>query len=318
MAAIKPRYRKVAVRIHNDDHFRALSSPKANAQTLFFYLLTAPETNALPGLLRLGEAQLAEHHRWSIEATRKCLSEIIGFGMMDFDAINRVMWLPNAIRYNEPESPNVVRAWAKAADEIPDCQLKWSALMEMKQWCDAKGEGFSRAFRDVFIESFPQAFSVQEIENKGREAESLNARPRESLPESLSLISSSSSSSKKETPLPPKGDLPPKAAPNEAWVLQTWNAAVEPPVRRAEAISGSRARAAKARLAEPGFRDAWPAICQRINASPFCRGVNDRGWTAGIDFALRAGVWQRVIEGEFDAATPKNVDAFDRAWKNAK
>lgn len=127
-----------------------------------------------------------------------------------------------------------------------------------------------------------------------------------------------SSKQSKEPPLPPKGDLPAKAAPNEAWVLETWNARVEPPVRRAQAISGSRARAAHTRLAEPGFRDAWPKVCERINASPFCRGENPRGWTAGIDFALRAGVWQRVIEGEFDALSPKNADAFDRAWKSAK
>lgn len=310
MATIKPRYRKVAVRIHNDDHFRALSSPKPNAQTLFFYLLTAPETNALPGLLRLGEAQLAEHHRWPIQATRKCLSEIIGFGMADFDPINRVMWLPNAIHYNEPESPNVVRTWAKSADEIPDCQLKWSALRRLKQWCDAKGDGFCRAFRDVFIESFPQAFSSQDVENTRQEPESLHGRPRESLPESLSLISSSSSSSKKNPPTPQEGGPP--------WVFEIWNAGVSPPVRRANAISGSRARAAHTRLAEPGFRDAWPKVCERINASPFCRGVNDRGWTAGIDFALRSGVWQRVIEGEFDAPPGEGDDAFGRAWKNAK
>src|SRR5665811_121924 len=55
------------------------------------------------------------------------------------------IWIPNAIRYNQPENPNVVTHWRDSWDELPECELKrevWEALRNSlsareSAWLDA-------------------------------------------------------------------------------------------------------------------------------------------------------------------------------------
>lgn len=132
------------------------------------------------------------------------------------------------------------------------------------------------------------------------------ARPRTGLGHAKAR-SSRAGSSVSSGPSGPSGPsdktkpLSPAATCPVLSVLRTWNETAKPPIRRARDITGKRATTARARLAEPGFADAWPEVCRRIAESQFCKGKNDWGWTAGIDFALRPGVWQRTLEGEFDS-----------------
>lgn len=145
------RYRKTHVRVWGDDKFRALSAAAPNAQTLWFYLMFGPHTGTIPGLSVTGEASLAEGLAWPVPPFRRCLKEIIEQGMAIADWSTRVIWLPNAVNYNEPESPNVVKAWVKALDEIPDCDLKGMAVDKMRAFLGAMPDAFLRSFDDAVI-----------------------------------------------------------------------------------------------------------------------------------------------------------------------
>lgn len=54
-----------------------------------------------------------------------------------------------------------------------------------------------------------------------------------------------------------------------------------------------------------GDLEVWRAYCERIRASRFCCGENDRGWVGNIDWALRPATFTRVMEGLFDNREPK-------------
>jgi hypothetical protein len=141
----KRRYRKISVRIWGDEKFRRLSKPKPNAQSLWFYLLTGPHTSALPGVFVSGEASLAEALGWSVKDFRRCFSELVAAGMAKAEWSHRVVWLPKAVNHNAPESPNVVKSWRVALDEVPECHLKYEAASALKAFIEGLGEGFRKA-----------------------------------------------------------------------------------------------------------------------------------------------------------------------------
>ena len=140
------RHKKIDVRMWGDDKFRSLSRPQPNAQTLWLYLLTGPHTTSIPGLFVAGEAGLAEALGWPLQSFRKVFSELIEKGMIEVDAECRVVWIKNAVRYNAPESPNVVKSWRIYWDEIPECSLKAFAYDFMKDYTKGLGKGFGEGF----------------------------------------------------------------------------------------------------------------------------------------------------------------------------
>jgi len=140
------RYRKVHVCVWADAKFRALSSPNPNGQSLWLYLLTGPHTTQIPGLFTGGEAGLAEALGWPLEGFRKAFREVFSQGMVEADWKARVVWLPNAPKYNPPESPNVALSWLRALDEIADCPLKDKAVKALKAFLEGLGQGFAKGF----------------------------------------------------------------------------------------------------------------------------------------------------------------------------
>lgn len=134
-ASLKPvgRYRKVEVRTWGDEKFRALSPIPPCGAGLWLYLITGPHTGPIPGLFRAGRAGMAEELGWELEAFDKAFAEVTSQGMVKADLKARVMWIPNAIRCNRPESPNVVKSWAGEFDLIPECDLKREAYASLRE-----------------------------------------------------------------------------------------------------------------------------------------------------------------------------------------
>jgi hypothetical protein len=149
------RYKKIDQRMWGDEKFRRLSRPKPNAQSLWLYLLTGPHTTALPGLSVAGPAGLAEALGWPVKDFTGVFEELTALGMAFIDPAARVLWIPNGVKYDPPENPNVVKHWAKLFDAIPECDLKATALARLKCFIDGMAEPFVQAFRDSFANSLP-------------------------------------------------------------------------------------------------------------------------------------------------------------------
>lgn len=142
------RFRKVFVKMWGDSKFRSLSAPDANGQTLWFFLLTGPQTTRIPGLFSTGEAGFAEKIGWSLEGFRKAFSEIASKGMVKADWKAQLIWVPKAIHHNIPENPNVVKGWKDTWEEMPECDLKLKAYEEIEGFLKGLGETFLKAFQE--------------------------------------------------------------------------------------------------------------------------------------------------------------------------
>lgn len=193
------RYRKVEVRTWGDAKFRALSSIPPCGQGLWLFLITGPHTGPIPGLFRAGRAAMAEELDWDIEAFDKAFDEAFQQGMVEADFKARVMWIPQAIKHNKPESPNVVKSWATEFDLIPECDLKWKAFESLKASIHALGEAYGKAFNETFAKpsgkplskptakTSPNQEQEQEQEQKKYQGATAPLSPAKLAPDELEL-----------------------------------------------------------------------------------------------------------------------------------
>ena len=164
------RYRKIEVRTWGDQKFRLLSPIPPCGQGLWFYLLTGPSTGPIPGLFRAGRAALAEDLGWEPKAFAEAFQEVFAQGMVKADFEARLVWIPNAIKHNAPASPNVVRSWRAEFDLLPECALKAEAFSLLRAYVLDMGEGFAKAFQEVFGKG-PRKPSPKTMPNQEQEQE---------------------------------------------------------------------------------------------------------------------------------------------------
>ena len=155
------RYRRVSICLWGDEKFRRLSPLPPSGQSLWLYLLLGPEGTGFPGLIRAGEAQLAETLGWPLDAFRDAFAEAIREGIVKASWPDRLIWLPRALAHNPPQSINTLKYWAKVYREIPECELKVFAGQALKAYMDAMPKGFKDAFRDAFKDAIRDSVTVE-------------------------------------------------------------------------------------------------------------------------------------------------------------
>ncbi len=154
------RYRKIDTRIWNDAKFAALSE---RGKLVLFFLLTHPNLTML-GAMRATIPGLTAELEMSSEAFTKAFQEALSKGIARHDEKAKFVWLPNFLKYNRPESPNVVRSWPEAFDLLPECGLKVQLLQQLKDFIEGLTEGFQVAFAEAFAKSMPNQEQEQEQE----------------------------------------------------------------------------------------------------------------------------------------------------------
>lgn len=145
----KAPYRRIELRMWGDEKFCRLSKLVPSGQALWLFLLTGPHTRHIPGLFHAGRAAMAEEIGWDLEAFDRAFGEISQQGMAKADWLARVVWLPNALKCNPPQSPNVVRSWGKGWDLIPECDLKREAMGLLRAGVHSIGPAFGKAFDET-------------------------------------------------------------------------------------------------------------------------------------------------------------------------
>lgn len=173
------RYRKVDSRIWNDANFAALSD---DGKLVFLMLLTHPGMTAL-GAMRATMTGLASELEWLPERFAKGFQECFSKGMAEADQKAHLIALPNFLKYNPPENPNVVKAWVGARDLLPECHLKGLVLSRAYQAITGRGKGFEQAFRQGFGEPLPKPFA-NGMPNQEQEPEQ-EQEPDTALPRTL-------------------------------------------------------------------------------------------------------------------------------------
>jgi hypothetical protein len=160
------RYRKIEVRMWGDEKFRTLSPLPPSGQSLWLFLLTGPHTGPIPGLFRVGRAALAEELGWPQEDFDKAFDEDFRLGMVKADWKARVVWIPNAIKCNPPQSPNVIISWASELHLVPECGLKAEAYRTIESTIYGLGDGFRNAFAKTIRKPSVKSLLNQEQEQE--------------------------------------------------------------------------------------------------------------------------------------------------------
>lgn len=94
-------------------------------------------------------------------------------------------------------------------------------------------------------------------------------------------------------------------ADTETQAFEAWNdLASELGLPKAQILTAERRRKIKSRLNECGGLDGWRDALAKIRGSPLCRGENDRGWRADLDFLLQRKSFTRLMEGSYDGRSP--------------
>lgn len=151
------KYRKVSVQIWNDTHFRQLTD---DGKLAFIFVLTHPHMSAVGGM-RATLSGLAEELGWTRERLSKAFAKPFERGMLWHDPEACLMALPNFVKHNPPESPNVVKAWIKSLDELPESPLKSKLYDRVSDCVKSLPEAFRKAF-----ERLPKDFAYQEQEQE--------------------------------------------------------------------------------------------------------------------------------------------------------
>lgn len=172
-------YRKIDTRIWNDRKFLALSD---RGKLAFMFLLTHPHLTAI-GAMRATAPGMAHELGWTEKAFREAFGEVLAKGMAKHDESACFVWVPNFLKYNRPESPNVVKSWSSWFDLLPECSLKSQLQQQVKAFAEGLSEGFRKALGEAFAKGMPnqeqEQEHKQEQEQQVREdAGASNPRPR--------------------------------------------------------------------------------------------------------------------------------------------
>jgi hypothetical protein len=151
-------FRKIDVRIWNDAKFNELSHL---GKLIFVFLVTHPNMTML-GAMRATRSGLAEELQAFPEAFEEAFCQVLSKGLAKHDQKASCIWLPNFLKYQSAESPNVLKSWVKQAEFIPECGLKTLALQGLKDYAEASSEPFRKAFREAFAKDFPESVSSKQ------------------------------------------------------------------------------------------------------------------------------------------------------------
>ena len=235
--------------------------------------MTGPFTTNIPGLFSAGEAALAERLGWPLKDFREAFREVSRKPLVKADWKAHLVFVPNAIKYNVPQNPNVVKGWADVWDELPECELKAEAYQNLKSFL----EGFNECFVKAFTEACRKYTPKQEHEQ--------------------------------ESPLPPKGTVAASTGLQPEGILQKWNTL--PGVKPCKALDATLRDRIRIRLSEHPDPTWWDGFFQQVAAADFLCGRTNgtRGaFHATLDWVLGPKNLGKILRGNYDQIRSANKE----------
>lgn len=194
-------------------------------------------------------------------------TEILGM-LARMDAIDSRLWLECSVIASANFLARIADAYRKRKDSFPTIETIYSVF-------------------NVCTDEFPAPETPQQRVSGAGSTERERERERESKGKWKGKKDGGSD-------LPPAGD----SSPSPQALADLWNqVVVNPSVKEL-----GKARVAKIRLRlKERSLDAWRGVFERIKASRFCMGENERGWAASFDWIIRSEeTAARVLEGKYD------------------
>jgi len=137
----------VVPKIWDDDRFAELS---VEGKLVFLFILTGAQSQQVPGLLWCGPAALAEGLRMAPDAVERAMQELTKTGLIEVDAVRRVIRAKRAPKYNPPGNGNVVRAWFRAWKILPESPLKYKHVSSLQEVVENRSKHHTDAWEETF------------------------------------------------------------------------------------------------------------------------------------------------------------------------
>ena len=169
-------YRKIDCRISNDKKFRELSVEGK----LAWYTILSRRDLAPIGAFKASFESLAIEQRGNEylnkgfekafgEAFLEALYELSSKGLIKYDPEAFLIYVPNFLRFNFPENPNVVKSWNSVLDSLPECDLTNYALAQSTEIIlNSQKDSFFKALPKEFVEAFEKGYSKGFPEDFGK------------------------------------------------------------------------------------------------------------------------------------------------------
>lgn len=291
-------YGKVKDTFWTDKKIRSLSD---DAKMLALYLMTGPHRNIL-GCMRVPSGYITEDLGWASERLADAIAMLCQcrFICRDDDGWTIIL---NQLKHDPIKVPNHARAAIALANTVPHESIVYQELApRLSSSLDAI---------KMASEWHPQAIVIPEPSP---------------LPEPLPEPEPKGSAPDGAPPLPPDDDhfdLPAIVDRSEAGAaVRQWNATAEQfGLTQVQSLNDTRRKKLLARLKECGGLDGWTVALEKIAASSFLCGKNDRGWRADFDFVLRQSSFTKLMEGGYDnrevAARSSVASALDKLYAEA-
>nr|WP_182312126.1 hypothetical protein [Comamonas testosteroni] len=332
-------YRKVSTVTWSDRKVLNLTPLQPSGQALFLMLMVGPQTTNIPGVQPVGRMAFAEMLGWELDSFDQAFAEALREGLAKADWKARLIFVPKAIKHNLPQSPNVVKGWAKMWSRVPECDLKTEIWHTLKRELLSLGESFVAAFKSACPLSFSEkqegtqedagkpsqkpsgkatgnqeaVNSKQELDKDSIESLSTSSPGRGGGQQSLEGVPAA------DPPAKPKTVVPPCPY---GLLLDAYEELCPtlPKVRRSLFETGKRADAMRSRWAwvmtanaevgeNAGNRMAtttaegiawFRQFFEYVAQSPFLLGqVGDRNWQADIGWLMKRENFEKVLEGKY-------------------
>ena len=150
------RYRKVHTHIWNQEGFASLSN---EAKLSYFYIITHPNMTSL-GAMRGSIRGVSSELSVKVQS----VEELLDKHLICPCPTTSTIYVRDFVKWQSPESPNVVKAWGKSMHLIPEGNLKREAIADAKAYVEGLTKAFQVAFTKAFEEGRMEAFAEDGME----------------------------------------------------------------------------------------------------------------------------------------------------------
>lgn len=173
-------YRKIDCRISNDKKFRELSVEGK----LAWYTILSRRDLAPIGAFKASFESLAIEQRCNeylneglqkglpkafSEVFFQALNELLSKGLIKYDSESFLIYVPNFLRYNFPENPNVIKSWNRALDSLPESDLTNHVLAKSAEIIlNSQRDSFIKALPKEFVEAYQKGFAKDFTKDFGK------------------------------------------------------------------------------------------------------------------------------------------------------
>lgn len=125
-----PRYYRIACHFWDDELVRTWSD---SMKQFFAYLITCKHRN-LEGFFVLPPQYIAADLGWPLRRVNEMVAKLQEIDRIRFDPKTNLLLIRNALRYQQPESTNVLKAIISRVRRLPDNQAMLREFIELARF----------------------------------------------------------------------------------------------------------------------------------------------------------------------------------------